>query len=66
MCYITEGEERNSKRTDGKFLLLEISISRNCSSVKCQNVCAIPQVVSAPLTPAYNDCRTFYEEPPTI
>ena len=39
MCYITEGEERNSKRTAGKLLLLEISISRNCSSVKCQNVC---------------------------
>ena len=35
----TEGEERNSKRTAGKLLLLEISISRNCSSVKCQNVC---------------------------
>ena len=39
MCYITEGEERNSKRTAGKLLLLEISISRNCSSEKCQNVC---------------------------
>ena len=33
------GKERNSKRTDDKFLLLEISISRKCSSVKCQNVC---------------------------
>ena len=39
MCYITEEEERNSKRTAGKLLLLEISISRNCSSEKCQNVC---------------------------
>ena len=39
MCYITEGEEINSKRADGKLLLLEISIIRNCSSVKCQNVC---------------------------
>ena len=38
-CYITEGEERNSKRTDGKLLLLEICISRNCSPIKCQNVC---------------------------
>ena len=35
---LTKREEGNSKRADGKLLLLEISISRNCSLVKCQNV----------------------------
>ena len=52
MCCIDEGKERNSKRTDGKLLLREMSISRNRSSVNAK-MCAIPQLVSAPLSPAY-------------
>ena len=43
--------DNNSKRTDGKLLLLEISKNRNCSSVGCLKLCAIPQLVSAPLNP---------------
>ena len=59
--------DNNSKRTDGKLLLLEISKSRNCSSVGCLKLFAIPQLVSAPLNlipvvavTAYRKCIKQY------